>query len=88
MVGSGRLIGLILIGFAVAIVAVTAVWVSFTLGPGPGQWSILELVLHLADSDCISIDRMKRMLTEDNPPLLYADESAYVERLCSHEQSL
>ena len=28
------------------------------------------------------------MLTEDNPPLLYADESAYVERLCSHEQSL
>jgi hypothetical protein len=56
--------------------------------PGPGKWSILELVLHLADRDAISIDRMKRMLTEDNPPLLYADESAYVERLCSHEQSL
>ena len=37
MVGSGRLIGLILIGFAVAIIAVTGVWVSFTLGPGPGQ---------------------------------------------------
>ncbi len=28
------------------------------------------------------------MLREDNPPLLDADESAYVERLCSHEQSL
>ena len=56
--------------------------------PDPGKWSILEIVLHLADSDSISIDRMKRMLTEDNPALLYADETAYVERLFSHEQSL
>jgi len=56
--------------------------------PGPGKWSILEVVLHLTDSDCISIDRMKRMITEDNPSLLYADETAYVDRLCSHEQSL
>src|SRR5438552_12346126 len=56
--------------------------------PGPGKWSIQELVIHLTDSDCISIDRMKRMLTEDNPALLYADENAYVDRLCSHEQSL
>ena len=56
--------------------------------PGPGKWSILELVVHLTDSDCIAIDRMKRMLTEDNPTLLYADETAYVDRLWSHEQSL
>jgi hypothetical protein len=56
--------------------------------PGPGKWSILELVVHLTDSDCISIDRMKRMLTEDNPSLLYADETAYVDRLHTHDQSL
>ena len=31
---------------------------------------------------------MKRMLTEENPPLLYADETAYVDRLFSHDQSL
>jgi uncharacterized damage-inducible protein DinB len=61
---------------------------DLTARPGPGKWSILELVLHLADSDSIAIDRMKRMLTEDNPVLLYADESAYVQRLCTHEQSL
>src|ERR1700731_4393515 len=61
---------------------------DFTARPGPGDWSILELVIHLTDSDCIAIDRMKRMLTEDNPPLLYADETAYVDRLFSHEQSL
>ena len=56
--------------------------------PGPGKWSILELVIHLTDSDAIAIDRMKRMLTEDNPPLLYADETAYVDKLCTHDQSL
>jgi hypothetical protein len=61
---------------------------DLTARPGPGDWSILELVLHLTDSDCIAIDRMKRMLTEDDPPLLYADETAYVRCLASHEQSL
>jgi hypothetical protein len=54
--------------------------------PGPGAWSALEVVAHLADSDAISIDRMKRIVTEDAPPLLYADETAYVERLHPHDQ--
>ena len=61
---------------------------ELTARPGPGKWSILEVVVHLADSDAISIDRIKRMLTEDNPPLLYADETAYVNELYPHEQSL
>ena len=61
---------------------------ELTARPGPGDWSILELVIHLADSDSIAIDRMKRILIEDNPPLLYADETAYVRLLASHEQSL
>lgn len=56
--------------------------------PGPGQWSTLEVIVHLLDSDSIAIDRMKRILTEDNPPLLYADETAYVARLHPHEHSL
>ncbi len=44
---------------------------ELTARPGPGDWSILELVIHLTDSDSIAIDRMKRMLTEGEPPLLY-----------------
>jgi hypothetical protein len=56
--------------------------------PGPGDWSIQELVIHVVDSDAIAIDRMKRILTEDNPPLLYADETAYNARLFPDEQSL
>jgi len=61
---------------------------ELTARPGPGAWSIQEVIVHLADSDAICIDRMKRMLTEDNPPLLYADESAYVARLHPNEQDL
>jgi uncharacterized damage-inducible protein DinB len=56
--------------------------------PGPGAWSVLEVVIHLADSDAISIDRMKRIVIEDNPSLLYADETAYINRLHTHEQDL
>jgi len=61
---------------------------DLTARPGPGAWSILEVVVHIADSDAISIDRMKRMLSEDNPPLLYADETAYVQRLHTHDQDI
>lgn len=58
------------------------------LRPGPGAWSIQEVIIHLAESDCIAVDRMKRILTEDNPTLLSADETAYAQRLYPHEQSL
>jgi uncharacterized damage-inducible protein DinB len=61
---------------------------ELTARPGPGAWSILEVVVHLTDSDAISIDRMKRILTEDDPPLLYADETAYVDKLHTHAQDL
>src|SRR5439155_23241312 len=61
---------------------------QLTARPGPGEWSILEVVVHLTDSDAISIDRMKRMLTEDNPQLLYADETAYVDCLRTHDQDV
>lgn len=61
---------------------------ELTARPGPGKWSILEVVIHIVDSDAISIDRMKRILCEDNPTQLYADESVYVEKLFTHDQDL
>jgi uncharacterized damage-inducible protein DinB len=56
--------------------------------PGPGDWSIHEIVIHLTDSDEIAIDRMKRIIIEDNPTQLWADETAYIQRLYPHDQSL
>ncbi len=35
-----------------------------TARPGPGHWSIAELVAHLADADLVLADRMKRVIAE------------------------
>ena len=53
--------------------------------PGPGAWSIAELVAHLVDSDLVGCDRMKRVIAEDNPTLLAFDETAWIARLRSGE---
>jgi uncharacterized damage-inducible protein DinB len=53
--------------------------------PGPGAWSIAELVAHLVDSDLVGCERMKRVIAEDEPPLLNYDETAWIARLRSHE---
>ncbi len=52
--------------------------------PGPGDWSIAELVAHLLDSDLVIADRMKRVIAEDEPVLLAFDENAWIRRLDSH----
>src|SRR5262249_45768727 len=54
--------------------------------PVPGTWSIQQIVLHLADSDLILADRMKRVIAEDNPPLIGFSETKYAARLHYHDQ--
>ena len=49
--------------------------------PVPGTWSIQQIVMHMLDSDLIGADRMKRVIAEDNPPLLGYDESKFAARL-------
>ncbi len=56
--------------------------------PGPGEWSILELVVHLADGDAVAIDRMKRVIAEENPSLVAFDENKWIKQLFIDEQSI
>ena len=56
--------------------------------PGPGAWSIHELVIHIVDSDFVGMDRMKRVIAENNPPLIGFDENLWIEHHAPHEQSL
>jgi uncharacterized damage-inducible protein DinB len=56
--------------------------------PGPGDWSIHELVIHLQDSDAVGIERMKRVISHDNPSLLGYDETLFVKHLAYQAQSL
>ena len=37
--------------------------------PAPGEWAIVEVVAHLADTDERSLARTRRMLSEDEPAL-------------------
>jgi hypothetical protein len=56
--------------------------------PGPGDWSINELVVHLLDSDLVYADRMKRILAEEAPVLQAFDENAWIERLEPQEMPM
>ena len=51
--------------------------------PGPGDWSITELAAHLADSDLVMADRIKRVIAEENPTLQAYPENAWLDRLHS-----
>ena len=51
-----------------------------------GRWSIQQVVIHCMDSDLVSVDRMKRMIAEDNPTLIGYDETKFVANLFYDEQ--
>jgi uncharacterized damage-inducible protein DinB len=56
--------------------------------PVAGKWSTLEVVAHLADFDPVYADRMKRVIAEDNPTLLGADEQKFAANLCYQDRDL
>jgi uncharacterized damage-inducible protein DinB len=56
--------------------------------PVAGKWSTLEVVCHLADFEPIMADRMKRVIAEDNPQLIGADENRFAAALAYHERNL
>jgi hypothetical protein len=49
--------------------------------PGPGEWTIREVVHHLADSEMTSAIRIRRLLAEDQPTLQGYDQEEFVRRL-------
>lgn len=56
--------------------------------PVPGKWSTLEVVCHLADFEPIFADRIKRVLADDRPTLLGADENRFARALAYHDRDL
>lgn len=49
--------------------------------PGPGAWSIAQVVAHLLDSELVYSDRMRWVIAENDPILPGFDENAWIERL-------
>ena len=56
--------------------------------PIPGKWSTLEVVAHIADFEPIMADRIKRVISLDNPTLLAADENLFAEHLFYLERNI
>jgi hypothetical protein len=44
--------------------------------PAPGEWAIIEVVGHLADTEERALGRVRRMVAEDNPVLAPFDQEA------------
>ncbi|HEX8912956.1 MAG TPA: DinB family protein [Humisphaera sp.] len=54
---------------------------DFTAHPVPGKWSIAQLVAHVTDCDLVLAERVKRVVSEDNPPLVAFDEEKWAAAL-------
>jgi uncharacterized damage-inducible protein DinB len=49
--------------------------------PIPGNWSIRQVVCHVADAELLYADRIRRILAEDQPALVKADPDRYLAAL-------
>lgn len=55
--------------------------------PELGRWTIQQVVCHLMDSELVIVDRIKRVIADEDPQLLAYDENRWAEHLTYHEQS-
>lgn len=48
---------------------------------GPGQWSVRQIVCHLADAELVGAMRFRQILAEERPTLQAFDQRAWAEKL-------
>lgn len=56
--------------------------------PIAGKMSTLDVVAHLADFEPVYVDRMKRVIAEERPTLIGADENRFMAALQYQERDL
>jgi hypothetical protein len=49
--------------------------------PGPGKWSIRQIMAHLADSELVGAQRLRAVIAEENPTLMAFDQDAWAKNL-------
>lgn len=45
------------------------------------EWSVRQIVCHLADAECVGAMRFRQTIAEDNPTIVWYDEKAWAENL-------
>ncbi len=55
--------------------------------PAPKEWSVHQVVVHLADSETNSYLRARRLVADPNKPLMAYDQDEWANKLNYHDQS-
>lgn len=61
---------------------------QLTTHPIPGKWSAAEIIHHLADSETISGQRLRRLLVEDQPLIQGYDQDQFAAKLRYNEREM
>jgi hypothetical protein len=61
---------------------------DLTAHPIAGKWSAAEIVHHLADSESVSAQRLRKLLVEDHAVIQGYDEAAWAVRLRYNDREL
>lgn len=65
----------------VAAVITGAAGAELDFAPASDRWSIRQIVAHLADSEIVCADRLRRVIAEENPTLMAFDQNAWTANL-------
>lgn len=65
----------------IAVAATGAAGPQLDYRPGPGKWSVREIVWHLAEAEMVGAMRLRQVIAEDNPTLQAYDQNAWTARL-------
>ncbi|WP_410981679.1 DinB family protein [Bacillus cereus] len=49
--------------------------------PAPDKWSIHQILIHVADSELVSTQRLKKVISEEEPLLMSTDQDAWANEL-------
>lgn len=55
--------------------------------PVPGKWSMHECLCHITDFEIVNLDRIKRIIAEENPLIMSANENSYFANLFYENRS-
>ena len=65
----------------VAAAATGAAGAELDYSPGPGKWSVRQILCHVADAEIVGAARFRRLIAEDDPPLVAYDQDAWARNL-------